>query len=615
MITVCGILGFVAADNDSRLSDAQIKFLVSKSKRRGSDSSGIIYRAKSGSFKVIRADFDLERLLRNAKDGKSSTFFAHSRLITNGMKSNQPASSGSTFVLHNGIIVDPTRLWNEVARSPESDLDSEAIAAFADRYIEIHGSLSGVWNKMIPHLLGAASCIVINPRLGEAVAFSNTGSLFLGKLPQGYIIASEAHTLEKLGAADIQQIRDERLFHFEAVREIDVTNHEVKRPSFLPLITEILEEERQLEYRPNLSERCVKCVLPVTMPFIEFDGQGVCNYCRNYVPKNTKGSLDDLRELVHPYRKPKGPEVIVPFSGGRDSTYALKLIVEDLGLRAISYTYDWGMITDLGRRNISLMTSRYGVENIVVASDVARKRRNIRKNLNAWLQKPHLGMLSLLTAGDKHFYKYLGHIQKETAVKLNLWGINPWETTHFKAGFLGVAPNFSEQTVYRSGLQAQLNYQRLRFGQMVRNPSYLNDSIFDTISGEYYRSVKKKEDYFHVFDFFNWNERQIDAYLTEVGWERATDTSTTWRIGDGTAGFYNYAYRTVAGFSEHDTFRSNQIREGQISRAEALALLVEDNRPRYQNIKWYLEAVGVGFKDAVSVINSMSKLYLADSPA
>ena len=31
---------------------------------------------------------------------------------------------------------------------------------------------------------------------------------------------------------------------------------------------------------------------------------------------------------------------------------------------------------------------------------------------------------------------------------------------------------------------------------------------------------------------------------------------------DGTAGFYNYVYHTVAGFTEHDTFRSNQIREG-----------------------------------------------------
>ena len=63
-------------------------------------------------------------------------------------------------------------------------------------------------------------------------------------------------------------------------------------------------------------------------------------------------------------------------------------------------------------------------------------------------------------------------------------------------------------------------------------------------------------------------------------WEKAPDTSTTWRIGDGTAAFYNYVYHLVAGFSEHDTFRSNQIREGQITRVEALALIEPPEDPR-----------------------------------
>jgi glutamine---fructose-6-phosphate transaminase (isomerizing) len=64
----------------------------------------------------------------------------------------------------------------------------------------------------------------------------------------------------------------------------------------------------------------------------------------------------------------------------------------------------------------------------------------------------------------------------------------------------------------------------------------------------------------------------------------ATDTNTPWRIGDGTSAFYNYIYYLVAGFTEHDTFRSNQIREGDISREEALRLVEDENRPRYQNI-------------------------------
>ena len=112
-----------------------------------------------------------------------------------------------------------------------------------------------------------------------------------------------------------------------------------------------------------------------------------------------------------------------------------------------------------------------------------------------------------------------------------------------------------------------------------------------------------------MFDYYTWDEKEIDAVLEEYNWEKAVDTPTTWRIGDGTAAFYNYAYYTVAGFTEHDTFRSNQIREGDITREEALRLVREENRPRYPNIKWYLDAVNVDYNKAISIVNKIPKIY------
>ena len=41
----------------------------------------------------------------------------------------------------------------------------------------------------------------------------------------------------------------------------------------------------------------------------------------------------------------------------------------------------------------------------------------------------------------------------------------------------------------------QLRYQFLRFKTMLKNPSYFNSSLWDSLSGEYYRSFKNKEDY------------------------------------------------------------------------------------------------------------------------
>jgi hypothetical protein len=43
-----------------------------------------------------------------------------------------------------------------------------------------------------------------------------------------------------------------------------------------------------------------------------------------------------------------------------------------------------------------------------------------------------------------------------------------------------------------------------------------------------------------------------------------------WYIGDATAAFYNYICQLVAGFTEYDTFRGSQIREGDIKREKVL---------------------------------------------
>ena len=49
------------------------------------------------------------------------------------------------------------------------------------------------------------------------------------------------------------------------------------------------------------------------------------------------------------------------------------IIVKELKMKPITYTYDWGMVTDLGRRNISRMSSILNVENIIVAADLIKK--------------------------------------------------------------------------------------------------------------------------------------------------------------------------------------------------------------------------------------------------
>jgi len=96
----------------------------------------------------------------------------------------------------------------------------------------------------------------------------------------------------------------------------------------------------------------------------------------------------------------------------------------------------------------------------------------------------------------------------------------------------------------------------------------------------------------------------------EYEFERRADTTTTWRIGDGAAAFYNYIFYQIAGFTEHDTFRSNQIREGMLERDEALRLVQEENKPRYESVLWYLETIGIdlSIEEVLAIVHGTPRL-------
>jgi glucosamine--fructose-6-phosphate aminotransferase (isomerizing) len=604
---MCGIFGVVSA---AVIESHELRFLAQHSEQRGKDSSGLFITNREG-YDLHRANRAITSLLDNVKPSASGLFMGHSRLITNGLVDNQPVYRDGVCVIHNGIVINHEALWFRVGKVRKQEIDTEIIAAIAADHLEQGGAVEGISAKVLGLCQGIVACALALPKLGKLCLFSNNGSLYHGTKNGAHYFSSERFPLIQLVCGSVTQVRGDGLVLDIPASSTEpiVFEHDKRTINLIPSLGTKKAEEAMLEYKRYTVRRCTRCILTETMPYIRFDEAGVCNYCHAYKPRNRPKPVEQLFELVEPFRRAHGDDCIVPFSGGRDSCYGLHLIARELKMKPITYTYDWGMVTDLGRRNISRMCAQMGIENIIVADDIALKRRNIALNLQAWLKSPHLGMVSILTAGDKHFFRHVETVKIQTGISLNLWGVNPLEVTHFKAGFLGVPPDFEEERVYSHGAMKQLRYQWLRFKAMTQSPGYFNSSLWDTLSGEYYRSFNKKTDYYHIFDYWRWDEKTIDdTLINQYDWETAPDTNTTWRIGDGTAAIYNYIYYTVAGFTEHDTFRSNQIREGDLTREEALVLVEDENRPRYPNIKWYLDAIGMEFGKVIPIINAIPKL-------
>jgi len=614
---MCGIFGIVPHENKiirDVISKKKFDQFLIASQRRGRDSSGYV-TLQNKKIKIIKRDIPLIKVL-NYKAVKNTPFcFGHSRLITNGLKDNQPVILNKNILVHNGIIVNHEEVFKKNNLNRKFKIDSEAIISIFNDCNSNKMSVKDTINKIFEDCIGTISCVIYSKDDNKLILFSNNGSLYTGLKNDALFFASEEYPLKEMECHNINKVFKPVIYDLSYINQIKqakiiIDEKNTRNLDLIPSLGILNGNEKLLEYKkPNL-KRCTKCILPETMPFITFDDKGVCNYCNNYKIRNNPKPFNVLEKLVEPYRKKVGNDCIIPFSGGRDSCFGLHLAVKKLGMKPITYTYDWGMVTDLARRNISRFCSQLGVENIIVADNIEWKRKNVRKNIKAWLKYPDLGMVNIFTAGDKHFFRHVQDIKKQTGIPIDLWSVNPMEVTHFKSGFMGVKPDFEEDKVYSNGWIKQLKYHSLRFKSMLNSPSYFNSTIFDTLRGEYYRSFLKKKDYFHIFDYHVWDENVINKTIIEdYGFEKAPDTTTTWRIGDGTAAFYNYIYYTLSGLSEHDTFRSNQIREGQISREKALELVEIENKPRYQNIVWYLEAVGLDFCNVITKINCAKKLY------
>jgi glutamine---fructose-6-phosphate transaminase (isomerizing) len=668
---MCGIFGILGNDLpvDTNRLRKEINSLFVLSESRGKEAAGIAVSYKD-EIRVLKGAMQASKMITTEQYRKvflesfkfenriNSKFkiIGHSRLVTNGSEenntNNQPVIKDGYITIHNGIITNVGNLYRDnTDLIREFEVDTEIIPSLTSKYEKSGIGIIESIKKVFKNIEGSASLCMLSSDYDDALLVTNNGSLYAAFTPdrnnlvftsERYILKSFIKKSKLFSEADIIQVESFNGFYFGGNKDDHVffnLNEEAsnikQRKSYKRIIIDIpdnncgnktrsapgiiLNNSKLLE--DNSAEikylkRCKKCLLTETFPFIEFDSEGICNYCNNYKPKfasslseRQKGESEILR-ISETYKKQNGYDVLVPFSGGRDSSYGLSYIKRELGLNPVTFTYDWGMITDLARRNISRICGKLGIENILVSADIRKKRKNINDNVTAWLKKPVLGIIPLFMAGDKQFFYYVNLLKKQNDIEMNIWMTNPLENTDFKSGFAGIKPNFDKERIYDLTLKDKMNMIGFYLKSFLNNPDYLNSSLPDTMGAYFSYYIEPRKDYYHLFNYLYWDEDEIEQYLIrEFNWELSTDTKSSWRIGDGTAAFYNYIYYTVCGFSEYDTFRSNQIREGMISRDEALKKIYSENMPREMSLRWYCMTIGIDFDDTIKSINGIQKLY------
>lgn len=115
---------------------------------------------------------------------------------------------------------------------------------------------------------------------------------------------------------------------------------------------------------------CTRCIMDTSAREINFDNQGHCNYCNEFLCAENSGGIskekralatEQLVDAVRADGRGKDYDCIVGLSGGADSAYALYQ-AKKLGLRPLAIHLDNGWNSELAVNNIENLVRKLNVD-------------------------------------------------------------------------------------------------------------------------------------------------------------------------------------------------------------------------------------------------------------
>ena len=318
-------------------------------------------------------------------------------------------------------------------------------------------------------------------------------------------------------------------------------------------------------------QRCTKCTLPITWETLNFDQNGVCNICRNWEAKTESVDWEERERIllkifegVKERNKDREYDCIVPFSGGKDSTYTLYAIVRKYGLKPLVVSFDHGFYRPKTIENRTRTFKKLGVDVI-----------NFTPN---WKIVKKLMLESLIRKGDFCWHCHAGVFSypMQFAVKFNIplliWGEGGGEyETYFRyaeleetdewkynrriimgmraedlAGFINVELRDLSPFIYPSKEELdKVGVKSLPLGNYIQ---WNQEKFAETIQKE-----------------LGWNYDEVESlYPDELGFDKVECMMT---------GIRDYIKYLKRGFSRITHRTTIDIKQGRISRDEGLALI------------------------------------------
>ena len=253
-------------------------------------------------------------------------------------------------------------------------------------------------------------------------------------------------------------------------------------------------------------QKCVRCISDSTVAGIEFDKNGVCNFCdmhakmeQDYpIGEEGKKRLNKIAEKIRRAGKGKKYDCIVGISGGRDSSFLLHLAVKEWNLRPLAVHFNDGFDNPVAGENMINITKKLNVELRTITSDF-RECKDL-KIAELYASTPHLNTgtdigiaASLYGTAAKENVKYIlfGQSFRTEGIKPISWAYFDGDylrAVHKKFGKVPLRKWKPEDPGFHLGVRELFYYTMMRGIKVVApiyNYNYVRSEAGDILTKNY----------------------------------------------------------------------------------------------------------------------------------
>jgi N-acetyl sugar amidotransferase len=335
--------------------------------------------------------------------------------------------------------------------------------------------------------------------------------------------------------------------------------------------------------------RCQKCLLPETHETISFNSEGICSVCSNSEFRANSIDWHERREVLDTlcsrFRNSGDYDCIVPFSGGKDSTFTLYYIVRELKLRPLVVSFDHGFLRPKTLANRERTVEELGVDLLTFKPN--------------WHLVRRLMLQSLMEKGDFCWHCHTGifsypmWIALEKRIPLIFWGEPSSEYTSYYS--------YEDEEVVDEDRFNQINTlgitaedMRIRMGEDW-DPRELKPYTYPP------KNLLRELGVVSVplGSFIPWDTKiQSDLIREKLGWEGDSVEGVPEdffyeKIECYMQGVRDYIKYKKRGYTRPTHLSSIEIRRGRMSRDEGRAIIAEYEGSRPASLDLFLNYIGI----------------------